>query len=314
MSSDKMLNNTLFISTKNFPLCSILRIIGYYFIVLWITGMILNGSVLYILVRNKKLRQSSTNILIGGLLLADLIGTYFEIPLPTFSLLSCRWIFTYTGCVFEAMIVYFAGCSNIYMLCLISIDRYRKIIRPFSAQKANIKQTYLTIAVAYLLSLFWTVMPLLGWSDYDYEGIRISCSIKWTGRSFNIISYNITIFIFVYLVPITIIIVTNTKIYLSIRNRWQRSMLNLNCNRVKHQHKIERHILNTIILIIGGYLIAWTPYAIIVFIRIFIDTDRIPAIVDTLPALFAKSSLAPQWKLSYAQANPFPTATSYPVW
>ncbi|CAF1545172.1 unnamed protein product [Adineta ricciae] len=291
MSSDKMLNNTLFISMKNFPLCSILRIIGYYFIVLWIIGTILNGSVLYILVRNKKLRQSSTNVFIGGLLLADFIGICFEIPLPTFSLLSCRWIFTYTGCIFEAMIVYFAGCSNIYMLCLISIDRYRKITQPFSPQKVNIKQTYLAIVVAYLLSLFWTVMPLLGWSNYDYEGIGISCSINWTGRSFNIISYNITIFIFVYLVPITIIIVTNIKIYLSIHNRWHHSTLNFNRNRMKYQQKIERHILNTIILIIGGYLIAWTPYAIIVFIRIFIDTDRIPPIIDTLPALFAKSSL-----------------------
>jgi len=34
----------------------------------------------------------------------------------------------YVGCVFQAIIAYFAGCSNMYMLCLISIDRYKKIL------------------------------------------------------------------------------------------------------------------------------------------------------------------------------------------
>jgi hypothetical protein len=76
--------------SKQLELCYILRPIGYYFVFLWIFGTILNGFILYVLIRNRKLRQSSTNILIGGLLLADFIGACFEIPLPAFSLISCR--------------------------------------------------------------------------------------------------------------------------------------------------------------------------------------------------------------------------------
>lgn len=70
--------------------CSLLRPLGYYLIFLWIVGTSLNGSVLYIFVRYKKLRQSSTNIFIGGLVLADFIGGCFEIPMPAVSLISCR--------------------------------------------------------------------------------------------------------------------------------------------------------------------------------------------------------------------------------
>jgi hypothetical protein len=75
-----------------------------------------------------------------------------------------------------------------YILCLISIDRYKKTtfffnqnkylivcIRYFvvtnlpSATTITIKQTYLSILCAYTLALFWTLMPLIGWSSYDYE-------------------------------------------------------------------------------------------------------------------------------------------------
>ena len=70
--------------------CHVLQPLGYYLIFLWIIGTFLNGSVLYIFIRHKKLRQTSTNLLIGGLLLADFLAACFEIPLPAVALLSCR--------------------------------------------------------------------------------------------------------------------------------------------------------------------------------------------------------------------------------
>lgn len=70
--------------------CDTLQLIGYYFILLSIIGTVLNGLLLNILIRNEKLRKLSTNILLGGLLFADLIGAFFEIPLPALSLINCR--------------------------------------------------------------------------------------------------------------------------------------------------------------------------------------------------------------------------------
>ncbi|CAF0741489.1 unnamed protein product [Adineta steineri] len=277
--------------SKQLESCYILRPIGYYLIFLWIIGTFLNGLVLYTLIRNKKLRQSSTNIFIGGLLLADFIGSCFELPLPAFSLIFCRWIFTYTGCVYEAIITYFTGCSNMYILCLMSIDRHNIIIHSFSKRIKNIKRPYVLICCAYLLALFWALMPLFGWSTYDYEGLGMSCSIQWAGRSFNVISYNITIFIFVYFIPMIIIFITNIKVYTSIRNRWRCNTTNRNSSRVRLQHQIERRVALTISFIIGGFFMAWTPYAIFVLIRIFMNGNYFPPIMDTIPALFAKTSL-----------------------
>lgn len=47
--------------------------------------------------------------------------------------------------------------------------RYLVVARSFSAATITIKRTYFFISCAYLLSLFWTLMPLFGWSTYDYE-------------------------------------------------------------------------------------------------------------------------------------------------
>ena len=41
----------------------------------------------------------------------------------------------------------------------------------------------------------------------------------------------------------------------------------------------------------GGFLVAWTPYAIAVLIRICVTTNVFPPIAGTVPAMFAKTSV-----------------------
>ncbi len=113
-SSISLVNDTLL--SKQLELCHILRPMGYYFIFIWITGTILNGSVLYILIRNKKLRQSSTNILIGGLLLADFIGACFELPLPAFALIYCRLEYSYNTEKNNIIRIFIDGCFLILVV------------------------------------------------------------------------------------------------------------------------------------------------------------------------------------------------------
>ncbi|CAF1239556.1 unnamed protein product [Adineta steineri] len=264
-------------SFKQLEPCYILRPIGYYLIFLWVFGMSLNGSILYIFIRYKKLRQSSTNIFIGSLILTDFIGACFEIPMPAIALIKCRWIFGYVGCVFEAVIAYFSGCSNMYILCLLSMDRYFVVTRSFTATTITIKQTYTSILCAYIFALFWTLMPIIGWSSYDFEGTGASCSIKWEERSFNVLSYNMTILIFVYLIPV--------------HEHRRSTNINFSASFIRRQLAIEHRVTYTVIFIIGGFLLAWTPYAISVFIRVFIDEHLLSPLSGTIPAIFAKTSV-----------------------
>ncbi|CAF3357302.1 unnamed protein product, partial [Rotaria sp. Silwood2] len=278
-------------SSEQLEPCYILKLLGYYLLFIWLIGTILNGYLSYTFIRYKNLRQSSTNIFIFGLILTDFCGALCVTPLPAVALVECRWIFTYVSCVISAIIAYFTGCSNIYVLCLISIDRYIVLTRMSTTPVISVKHAYISILCVYLLALFWSLLPIIGWSNYDYEGVGASCSVKWEERSLNVTSYNITIFIFVYLIPVIIIIIMNLKSFRVIREQRHRSRINFNESHCQRQYLIECRVTYTIIFIIGGFLLAWSPYAIISIIRAFIYDKYFPPILGTIPALFAKTSV-----------------------
>ncbi|CAF4909453.1 unnamed protein product, partial [Rotaria sp. Silwood1] len=48
----------------------------------------------------------------------------FKIPLAAIAFIGCRLNFSYVGCVLKGFIAYFGGFSNMYILSLISLDRY----------------------------------------------------------------------------------------------------------------------------------------------------------------------------------------------
>ena len=74
------------------------------------------------------------------------------------------------------------------------------------------KVCFMIISLCVFLSAFWTVLPLLGWSYYSPEGIKMSCGIEWQDHSANVMTYNILVFIFAFFVPLFILAITNWKI------------------------------------------------------------------------------------------------------
>ena len=84
-------------------------------------------------------------------------------------------------------------------------------------QQINIKQItrkfkLASIATCLLLGVLWPVLPLFGWSFYTLEGGLTTCAVEWAERSIAVVSYNATIFIFVFFVPLFIITFTNIKL------------------------------------------------------------------------------------------------------
>lgn len=65
------------------------------------------------------------------------------------------------------------------------------------------------IALCVLISLFWAICPLFGWSHYSLEGGLTSCSVEWAERTWNVYSYNVTIWVFAYILPLATIVYCN---------------------------------------------------------------------------------------------------------
>ena len=74
-----------------------------------------------------------------------------------------------------------------------------------------------SILISILIGIFWAIVPLFGWSEYSLEGAMISCSVEWNKRTASIMSYNISIALFVFILPLVIIIIINWKIVYIVR-------------------------------------------------------------------------------------------------
>lgn len=81
-----------------------------------------------------------------------------------------------------------------------------------SIKALNLKLTTIIIALCALFGVIWAIFPVLGWSHYSLEGALTSCSVEWNEKSFNVVSYNITIFTFVYIIPLIAIIYSNLRL------------------------------------------------------------------------------------------------------
>lgn len=117
------------------------------------------------------------------------------------------------GCSLSALFMYWSGCTNIYILIALSYSRYEDLRRQMlGLGSPTVKDCCLKILVCILLGLFWASLPLLGWSYYSPEGLGTSCSVEWNEKSFNVLSYNITILITVFLIPLILLIYINVLI------------------------------------------------------------------------------------------------------
>jgi hypothetical protein len=130
--------------------------------------------------------------------------------------------------------MYFVGNMGTYLLVAISVERsertidffinnyinlnifvftYRYIIcyYPTSTRSISYSVCAVVIIICVILSGLWTVLPLVGWSYYVPEGLKVSCSVEWESQSANVLSYNIVIYIFAFFLPVIIMFFTNVQ-------------------------------------------------------------------------------------------------------
>ncbi len=156
-------------------------------------------------------------------------------------------------------------------------ERYYIINEPFFVRKINYKIYVIIISLCCIGGIIWATLPLIGWSHYALEGAQIGCSVEWNDHSFSVVSYNITILILVFALPLFTILTTNIKLvylvkiilaflfifwevfqfYISkivkLRKRYESSYGNF---KIKKRIAVERKVTLIVIVLIGtNYII-----------------------------------------------------------
>ena len=206
MSRNFTLKNRNSVSPLN---TSVLNLIGIYSVMIFILCVLTNSLLLLVFNRYKKLR-TPLNQLIMIMTIFNLICSV-QFPFVIHSHFNHKWIWSRSVCIFSGFLVYFVGCIQVYLMVIISYVRFIILKKPKNKKKIKLRFIVKSVLISIMISLFWSTAPIFGWSHYSLEDSFVSCSVEFNEKSLNVISYNISMFIFVFLVPFGIIIYTNTR-------------------------------------------------------------------------------------------------------
>lgn len=128
--------------------------------------------------KNKEFNENHRRILRHFCLanVAILFGLIVSIP----SSFARRWIFSGFVCKVAAFEGFVSGMTNINLLVVMAIERY------YNTKKGNPPINYVhLINLSWLVGLFWSVLPLIGFGSYSLEPHRTACSLKMVDNSPN---------------------------------------------------------------------------------------------------------------------------------
>jgi len=124
---------------------------------------------------------------------------------------------------------------------------------------------YISIST-WLLSIAFSVPPVLGWSVYNLESNIYHCTNSWR-FNYNNLTYLLTCVIFGFALPVAIIIVINIILLLKIRE----------LNSTAH---VNKTVSVFIIASMSCFGVAWLPLVICGFIELAVGHDAVNGVIS----------------------------------
>ncbi|XP_783329.4 rhodopsin, G0-coupled [Strongylocentrotus purpuratus] len=264
-----------------------------YLTLVGIVSTIGNITVLCVLCRYGTFRKRSVNILLMNMAVSDLGVSVAGYPLTAISGYRGRWVFADIGCQFSGFCVYALSCSTISTHAVVAIYRYIYIVKPYHRPRLSSSTSCLAILCIWTFTLFWTITPFFGWSSYTYEPFGTSCSINWYGKSLGDLTYIICCVVFVFIIPIIIMLYCYIGVAKKIKGidplRTEERDIAVVFGRLrKHETKIDTRVTKICFMMMASFIVVWTPYAVGSIWASKIG--KISASASVLPTMFAKSS------------------------
>ncbi|XP_049914941.1 trace amine-associated receptor 1-like [Epinephelus moara] len=201
--------------------------------------------------------HTPTNSLILSLAVADLLVGVVVFPLSmAFSLSSCLH-YEHLFCKVREGFDITLSTASILNLCCISIDRYYAVCQPLTYRtKINGRVVVVMILVSWSASASVTISLMV--HDLHQERCKENCFLHvLLINTFGIISS--------FYGPVIIVLSIYLKIFV-VAQRQAHSIRNTTCQSSKSGTTIsknERKATKTLAIVLGAFLMCWTPYMIV---------------------------------------------------
>ncbi|XP_022604351.1 melanopsin [Seriola dumerili] len=274
--------------------------IGSVILAIGITGMVGNFLVIYAFSRSRSLRTPA-NMFIINLAITDLLMCVTQTPIFFTTSMNKRWIFGEKGCEIYAFCGALFGICSMITLTVIAVDRYFVITRPLtSIGVLSRKRAFFILVAAWVYSLGWSLPPFFGWSAYVPEGLLTSCTWDYMTFTPSVRAYTMLLFIFVFFLPLFIIIYCYVFIFRAIRTTNQAvgkingSTHSHGSSRdsVKSFHRLQNEwkMAKIALIVILLYVISWSPYSTVALTAFAGYADMLTPYMNSVPAVIAKAS------------------------
>lgn len=246
------------------------------------------------IVRNRHLRARRTNVFIVSLAVSDLFVALLVMPWKAVAEVAGYWPF---GAFCDVWLAFDIMCStaSILNLCVISVDRYWAISRPFRYQRKMTQRVALVmVGLTWTLSILISFIPVQlhwhkdkasSWGRVDPPSNPANAT-PWDeagepeGRAENCDSslsrtYAISSSLISFYIPVAIMIVTYTRIYRIAQVQIRRiACLERAAERrsrtacapdtsLRASIKKETKVLKTLSVIMGVFVCCWLPFFIL---------------------------------------------------
>ncbi|XP_064081539.1 melanopsin-like isoform X1 [Macrobrachium nipponense] len=287
------------------------KILAVIYLIVLVVGTFGNAAVIFLFISSRTLRTAS-NLLILNLAVSDFL------LLITISALVHNSVHEgpatgRIGCDVYGFLGGLTGTTSIMTLAAISLDRYLVISFPLDPfKRLSYRQVLVIIMLTWIYSFVFSVIPLVGIVGIHYspEGFLTSCSFDYLTTSTRTRVYIFSFFVAAWVLPLYIISFS----YISIVNtvsKQERHCYTCRKTLVKSfkrqsmrgRKKVEVKLAKVASGIIGLWVLAWTPYAIVALLGIFNQRRLITPIVSMIPAIFCKTA---------ACLDPYVYALSHP--
>ncbi|XP_046393053.1 opsin-1-like [Ischnura elegans] len=254
-----------------------------------------NGVVIYIFSSTKSLRTPS-NLLVVNLAVSDFLMMVFMCPIMVVNCYYETWVFGPLACQVYGLAGSLFGCTSIWSMVAIAMDRYNVIVKGLSGKPMTTKRAVLWNAFVWAHSALWTILPMFGWNRYVPEGNMTACGTDYLTKDWFSKSYILVYSAFCYWIPLLVIIYSYYFIVQAVAAheksmREQAKKMNVASLRSSEAQNTsaECKLAKIALMTISLWFVAWTPYLIINFAGIF-QTMTISPLLTIWGSLFAKAN------------------------
>ncbi|KAF7661100.1 hypothetical protein LDENG_00269890 [Lucifuga dentata] len=225
-----------------------------------------------------------------SLSISDLGMTFSLFPLAIASAFSHRWLFGEIICQFYAACGVLFGLCSLTNLTALSLVCCLKVCFPNCGNKFSSSHACLLVVAVWCYASVFAVGPLAQWGHYSAEPYGTACCIDWRAPNHELsaLSYIVCLFLFCYVLPCTVILLSYTFILLTV---WgSRQAIRQHVSPQTKTTAAHTLIVKLSVAVCIGFLGAWSPYAIVAMWAAFGDATQVPPAAFALVAMFAKSS------------------------